>query len=365
MARYMPITTVGILGKGVALDEFPFDTEKQRTGRLAATIAQRFLEKADLIVRREGQETDFGSDFEVEFHDGASVSGRIIKCQVKGTIGPLFAQSPTHSVSIKASTQNYWAALPVNVVCLLVDLSDEAIYWHVPDATLVATQYTSLKFRKKNSVDQSAEDFTTMLMRLATSPTGSQILSQIAPSLHLFESITHLAVSTFDRGFEVDSAADGSIRAFYDHLERLCIFSGVEDLPVPWVLWERRNAVVQTIFDSNDSGYLDGNMAGEVVRYAIPYYEAALVRAEKCVRATDVEDTVPQLAELVRSGALEPDLLTEAFSAISSTGRLTLETSSRIVVGQSPDSTDLWLDGVLAEAGVNAYTLNVAPRLTS
>lgn len=335
----------------------PQDSENQRTGRQGAILASLFLEKLDFVVRQEAQETDFGSDLELELHDGTSVSGRILKCQVKGTREPAFEEGATKYVTIKASTRNYWAALPVNVVCILVDLSNDSIYWAIPDATLVKTENTSVSFRQADRADTNSREFMQAMNRLASMPTGSQILSQVVPALNLFNAAAGIHTATYDRGFEVESSLDGAVRVVYDHVERLCIFTGVRALPAPWLQWERRNAVLQNILDSNDSGLLDGNVATEAVRYLVPFYEAALTRLVDCVSAADIEDTVPQLAELVESGALERESLRKSFSTLQAGGPFVLDERMRITRGQNVEHSDLDFDNVLSKAEVNYYNL--------
>lgn len=337
--------------------QLPQDSENQRTGRQGANVASVFLGKLDFVVRQEAQETDFGSDLELELHDGTSVSGRILKCQVKGTQGPAFEEGAIKYVSIKASTRNYWAALPVNVVCILVDLSNESIYWAIPDATLVKTENTSVAFRQADRADTNSREFMQAMNRLASMPTGSQILSQVVPALNLFNAAAGIHESKYDLGFEVEASLDGAVRVVYDHVERLCIFTGVQSLPAPWLQWERRNAVWQSILDSNDSGLLDGNVAAEAVRYLVPFYEAALTRLVDCVSATDIEDTVPQLAELVQSGALEQKALRKAFSTLQAGGAFMLDERMRFTLGQNIEQTDVDFDTVLSAAEVNFYKL--------
>ncbi|WP_457966081.1 DUF4365 domain-containing protein [Arthrobacter sp. D1-29] len=333
----------------------PIDKEAQKTGRIAADLVSAWLQKNDLVVRREEQGTDFGVDLELELHAGNSVSGLLVKCQVKGTKGPAFASRETELVGIKSSTQNYWATLPLNVMCVLCDTSSGAIYWQPASATLVDTANTSLRFSKSMRADQNPTAFLDALARLAETPTSSMVLSLVPACMRLFAELSLGADSVYDRGFEATADIDGSIRVFYEHLERLCIFTGVEELPARWLLWERRNSVIQTALESNDSGLLDGNVVGEIIRYATPFYEAALSRVKGCVDPSNIEESNPGLADMLLSGTLDAETVREAFQRLDAGGQFYLGSNMRYSFGMEPAHEDIVFGNELRRRGVAAY----------
>ncbi|WP_188109147.1 DUF4365 domain-containing protein [Paeniglutamicibacter gangotriensis] len=333
----------------------PIDRENQRTGRIAADLVSAWLQRNHILVRREDQSTDFGVDLELELHEGRSVSGLLVKCQVKGTEGPAFASDDTNLVGIKSTTQNYWATLPLNVMCVLVDLSDEAIYWLPASATLVDTENTSLRFSKAMRADLSPTAFLDALARLAEVPTSSRVLSQVPACTRLFSELSFGFNSVLDQGFEAEADIDGSIRVFYEHLERLCIFTGVEDLPARWLLWERRNSVIQTKLNSNDSGMLDGNLVGEIIRYAVPFYKAALSRVKDCVAASSIEESNPGLAGMLQSGTLDAEVVGEAFERLGAGEHFYLESNTHYSLGMNPAHEDIVFSRELTRRGVAAY----------
>lgn len=335
----------------------PIDSENQRTGRKAAAIVAAFLEQLDLVVRSEAQETDFGSDLELELHDGPSVSGRVVKCQVKGTAGPAFARSATRHASIKASTQNYWASLPVNVICILCDVSDSSLYWQPTSSTLVTTEYTSVRFTKAMRFDDDAQGFLEAVARLARTPTSSQILSLVPACLDVYTELAGWGEAAYDRGFEAPPEVDGPVRLFYDHLERLCIYTGIDALPVPWKLWERRNSIIQDSLDSAGAGSLDGNLASEVLQYVRVFYERALCRVAECVNAEDVIESNPSLASLLMSGALRQDVIRDAFNQSRSGGIFSLDVNSHHFFRLIPSPDDLAFDARLQGLNVARYSV--------
>lgn len=334
----------------------PIDKENQKTGRIAADLVSAWLQKNDLVVRREEQGTDFGVDLELELHAGTFVSGLLVKCQVKGTKGPAFVSGETQSVGIKSSTQNYWATLPLNVMCVLCDISNGAIYWQPASATLVDTENTSLKFSKSMRADHNPRAFLDALARLAETPTSSRVLSLVPACMRLFAELSYGAHSVYDRGFEVTADIDGSIRVFYDHLERLCIFTGVDELPARWHLWERRNSVIQTIFESNDSGLLDGNIVGEIIRYSTSFYKAALSRVKDCVEPWGIEESNPGLVNLLLTGALDAENIHDAFQKLDAGEQFYLGSNMHYSVGIKPAPEDIVFDNELMRLNVAAYT---------
>lgn len=340
------------------MNNLPVDTERQRTGRQAVAKLEVFLNELDVIVRREGQETDFGSDLELELHTDRFVSASIVKCQVKGTTVPAFIDRHTKEVSIKASTQNYWAALPVNVICILCDLSDGALYWKPASATLVNTEHTSVRFRDSMRIDQDPGEFMRALTRLAETPTSSQILALVPACLDIFAELSSHAHRHYDRGSEVEPEIDGSVRVFYDHLERLCIFTGVDDLPVPWSSWERRNTIVQEINDSSGSGLLDGELTVEIVRYAARFYEDALTRVMECVDTEQLMESNPRLASLLLSGAFHKAAIHAAFERFRDRQHFLVEVNSHYSFGLERTKKDLEFDEHLQDLGIESYRLS-------
>lgn len=333
----------------------PIDKDTQRTGRRAADFVSLWLQENDIIVRREEQSTDFGIDLELELHEGPFASGLLVKCQVKGTSGPAFSAGDTEYVTIKSSTQNYWATLPLNVMCILCDVSTGAIYWQAPSAILTETEYTSLRFTKSMQADRDWETFKSALARLAQAPTSSQILSLVPACLNLFSDFSRGVTSVYDRGFEVESDIDGAVRVFYEHLERLCIYTGMEQLPARWIQWERRNAIIQTELDSSDSGLLDGNLVGEIIRYAAPFYAVALSRVARCVDPDRITETNPVLAGMLMEGMFDEDSVASAFKKLESGEPLLFESRAHYSFGMAPTSDDVDFGEDLAKRNVHFY----------
>jgi hypothetical protein len=204
--------------------------------------------------------------------------------------------------------------------------------------------------------DQNPAAFLEALARLAETPTSSRVLSLVPACLRLFAELSLGAKSVYDRGFEATAEIDGSVRVFYEHLERLCIFTGVEELPARWLLWERRNSVIQTGFDSNDSGLLDGNLVGEIIRYATPFYEAALSRVKDCVDPSNIVESNPGLADMLLSGTLDAEILREAFQRLDLGEQFYFGLNTHYSFGLEPTDEDIAFGNELTRREVAYYS---------
>ncbi|NHU85899.1 DUF4365 domain-containing protein [Kocuria sp. JC486] len=337
--------------------DLPSDKATQRAGRLAASHVSTWLQQNDIVVRQEEQSTDFGVDLELELHEGRYVSGLLVKCQVKGTQGPAFAKSNVESVSIKTSTQNYWATLPLNVMCILCDLSDGAIYWQPASATLANTTHTSLQFSQAMRADQNPDAFHNALVRMAETPTSSKVLSLVPACMRLFTELSLGFNAVYDRGFETKADVDGSIRVFYEHLERLCMYTGADELPARWLVWERRNSIIQTALDSADSGLLDGNVAGEIIRYSAAFYKSALSRVKDCVDPWSIVESNPGLAGMLLSNTFDSEVIGEAFERLDAGEHFYLVSDTHYSFGMNQTPQDSDFDGELQRLQVAYYRL--------
>lgn len=340
------------------MNDLPIDSNNQRTGRMATSMVTVALEKLGVLVRNEAQETDFGSDLELEMHDAGAVSGRIVKCQVKGTDTSPFAARNTKGVSIKARTQNYWAALSTNVVCILCDVTTGGMYWLVPSTKLVTTAHTSLTFSQAQRLDTDPADFLAAVSRLAETPTSSRVLFSVPAGLSVFNHLAPLSQRQYDRGFEVEPEIDGALRMFYEHLERLSIFVGSNLALEPWVTWERRNSIVRHMQQADDTVLFDGNVASEVVRYAAPVYEESLSRVADCIEAESLWNANPPLASLLATGALQGAEIAAAFDRYRASGQFYLEDHGHWSLFMQPDQRDRDFDLMLETMGVSSYPLS-------
>ncbi|AVJ55881.1 hypothetical protein C5610_05865 [Idiomarina sp. OT37-5b] len=90
----------------------------------------------DLGIFRNLTDNDYGVDFEIELVDGATVTGKYVKAQVKSSENLTIrkADSVPTVGGIKQSTLNYWAELSykTHVIAYVVDLETENIYISKP-----------------------------------------------------------------------------------------------------------------------------------------------------------------------------------------------------------------------------------------
>jgi hypothetical protein len=128
---------------------------------------------------------------------------------------------------------------------------------------------------------------------------------------------------------------------------------------VPWSFWERRNSIIQQLYDSSGSGLLDGGVTTEILRYAARFYEDALVRVVKCVDHEQLFESNPALANLLISGAMEESPLRSAFVKFRDRQHFRLGSNAYHSFDISHTRGDRNLDEELQALGVESYRLNL------
>ncbi|MGR7118219.1 DUF4365 domain-containing protein [Klebsiella aerogenes] len=128
-------------------------------------IVSKALPKEWII--REVTERDYGIDLYVEIvNDNGLVTGDLVALQVKSTEQIQFSKDDDFCLGgIKRATLNYWVRLPVPVFVLLVNLSDEAVYWcniaHDQRCGYYkgTSKAFSLRFEKENNTSEAGIAF--------------------------------------------------------------------------------------------------------------------------------------------------------------------------------------------------------------
>lgn len=109
--------------------EFPKDDDNRASGSRAKGIVH-YKFNADHWEYRDYTGVDVGIDCCLELTENDEWTGNIIECQVKGRSHPKFNTTREFiSLEIKKSTLNYALSRASSYVVLLVDLSDETIYY--------------------------------------------------------------------------------------------------------------------------------------------------------------------------------------------------------------------------------------------
>ena len=141
-------------------ENFPQRPRSHVVGSKALDVLKNVL--PDQWIVRPIQD-DYGIDCEIEIVDEeGSVTGAILKCQVKGTEGTI------DSVTVRTSTIKYWVGMPVPVILVLVLFPEEKVRWlHVREYLLEnerldriyeSDQKTfSFSFRDSNPLPEATE----------------------------------------------------------------------------------------------------------------------------------------------------------------------------------------------------------------
>ena len=107
----------------------PKDTESRSVGARAKAIVHYTFD-ADHWEYRDSTGVDVGIDCSLELTENDDWTGNILECQVKGRSTPKFNKTREYiSIELKVSTINYALSRASSFVLLLVDMSDETVYY--------------------------------------------------------------------------------------------------------------------------------------------------------------------------------------------------------------------------------------------
>lgn len=107
----------------------PIDAESRSVNSRARAIVHYKFD-SNHWEYRESTGVDVGIDCVLELTENDQWTGFVLECQVKGRSRPMY--NITHqfiSMSVKVSTVNYWLKKKNPVVLLVVDISDETVYF--------------------------------------------------------------------------------------------------------------------------------------------------------------------------------------------------------------------------------------------
>ena len=114
-------------------------------GERAVSALKDFL-PSEWIIRNVSE--DYGIDCEIEIVDEQlSVTGAIIKVQVKGTLKSL------KSIQIRLATVKYWLAIPIPVILVQFVESEKKVLWlDVREYLLNTEQLKTIDITKRKSI---------------------------------------------------------------------------------------------------------------------------------------------------------------------------------------------------------------------
>jgi len=285
----------------------PVDTDAQKIGRAAASIAGAWFTKPErgLIWRPGRQDEDFGIDGELEL-TGVTVSGLLVKVQIKGTRNTeALVERGGQRIPIRAETMNYWAAIHLPVVVFLVNVDAEEIYWTQPDPIFDAAA-PGVTFTLERRLNGDPGAFVDMLYRLAQTPSSSAVLDHVGLFIEWWTELRE-PIDRFDSWSPVNERDIPRLELLFEHVVRLRALLGLAEEPIPpWAFWLARSECAERLLEtfSNDTGLVHA-VASEMFAYLEPLFIDALVRAGEIAKHNDVIDTHSRLAALVEDGVLE------------------------------------------------------------
>lgn len=225
-------------------------------------------------MRRQDGDTDFGVDAEIEVVRSNSVTGRLVKCQVK-TSSTIAFEDGEKSVSVSVATLNLWRATPLLTILFYVDRATRAIYWtpalaHHPKNGAASL---SIKFEQASDISSDLSSLVAYLNSWFSSRSPSVILNEIAPMNRIYEELmSH--VDHLDAWTEVWEDTEEKFLLFYGHALRLRLEVGLSNEEIPTISdWRMRSEGVWQGAYPLFFGTFD-----EAMHLIVPAYNEALDR---------------------------------------------------------------------------------------
>jgi hypothetical protein len=214
--------------------QLPKTPDTDKTGDLAVSLCQVSFEKRNCKFRRQDGRNDFGIDAEIEIVEKNSVTGRILKAQIKGDAEIDWARNGYVLVPVSVSTYNLWKALPVPVIALLCDIKREAIYWSLPLARVPkkSADSISLRFERDQSLKTSFDLLMSFLRSWFQAFSQENILREVPYFYGVFNHLSEL-VGWGDPWSMLAEEDDSQCRLFYNHVIQLRLRLGLSCAELP------------------------------------------------------------------------------------------------------------------------------------
>lgn len=266
------------------MENKPEYTDDSKTGNLAVSYIQTYFEEFGWIFRRLDGTNDFGIDAEIEIVDKNKVTGKLIKCQIKGT-GSIDFDNGEHALSIKSTTWNNWKAINIPVVCLLCNVKTKNIYWTLPlrfepkkDAASV-----SLKFLPHDNFVGNFNQFTAIIKTWINAFPKHNILLELPFFHNMYVEVLEPLIDWGDPWCGIGDETFLQVRVFYSHVLELRSSVGLtNEKIVPYELWLIRN---QGMWDEVTDLY-HGTFS-ELMSYIGHYYKEAVSKLQQRLNAIE------------------------------------------------------------------------------
>lgn len=251
----------------------PVILDSEKCGALAVTYIQAIFEERGWIFRRADGSTDYGIDAEVEITDENKVTGKIFKCQIKGTESITFDKEFS-TVQVNTSTWNNWKDINLPVIALLCNVRTKDIYWTLPMAyePKKEADSVSLRFYKEHLLNNNFDELKSIICTWLDSFPNQNIL-RVIPFFHnmFFDDLEPL-IDWGDPWCDVGEEYNMKTRVFYSHVFELRASLGLRnDKIIPFDYWLIRN---QGMWDDPQNLY-HGTIS-ELLSYIKYFYVEAL-----------------------------------------------------------------------------------------
>jgi len=263
------------------MNKKPIYSDTTKIGNLAVTYCQALFEEQGWLFRRADGTNDYGIDAEIEIADSNEVTGKIFKCQIKGTESINWNKN-LFSVSVKTTTWNNWKSINLPTIAFLVDLSTKDIIWGLPLASIPRedSEHVSIKFSKENNACESFSELREIVNGWLEHFPKQNILREVPYFNQLYKDELKSTIDWGDPWTGIGEELDFKTRFFYNHTLELRLSVGLTNQGIfPLDFWYIRNDGVW----SSPYELFHGTFS-EIMKYISPYYDEAIEKLFKRIR---------------------------------------------------------------------------------
>lgn len=264
--------------------KLPKSIQTDQTADLGVTISQKYFEKIGWKFRRQDGKNDFGVDSEVEICDKKFVTGKLLKCQIKGS-KTITWENSTAFVQVKVSTYNLWKSINLPVIALLVDVNNENIYWCIPQTFVPKKEAStiSLRFYQENILAETIDLLRSLIESWNYAFSDENIRREVPYYYQLFKELVEM-IDWGDAWMMIIEEDDFKTRIFYKHVLQLRLSVGLLNDEIPRIDdWYIRSLAIW-----EDNPYLFHGVFSELMSYIKPFYEEAFKKLKKRVKNVEL-----------------------------------------------------------------------------
>ncbi len=261
-------------GRETGERKLPTRTRAMSIGDRGMALAELRFAELDWIFRRQDGQSDFGVDAEIELVESGQVTGRLVKCQVKGSEALEWDANSGYGLAVKVSTFNLWQRLGLPFVALLADVTSDRLYWTLPLAQSPSPGPASitLRFARDREISRSGAGLAPLLSYLRGwfEAHEDHVLRAVPVLYRIYVELRDMFDG--DPWVPVDTEIEDKMVLFYRHLLQLRAHLGLSNDSLPTLDdWYARN---EAAWDS--PGDLYHGTLREMRAFVPRFYEEAL-----------------------------------------------------------------------------------------